>query len=163
MFTAAACAERAPTITLPPPVPIAEWAAGVDTLPGTYTMLSSPIDYWDSVLVVADVREQLLWRIQLDGGARDSLGSRGSGPGEFRRTGRLAKVHRDSVALLQGVTGMPFPVLSVATGRGRTVFLRREPTNPGMQDVLRSVAQPWLRFGDTLGDVYGAAMTHETQ
>jgi len=157
VITCTACFDIAPEITVPPPVPILEWAASVDTLPGTYTRVMRPAEFWDSVLVVPDVSERLLWRIDLTTGAREQLGTRGGGPGEYGRVGWAAKVHRDSVAILQGFYWTPFPVISVATGRGRTVSLRQAAAESDTRAYLQSVAQPYLYASDTLGHVYGEA------
>ncbi len=56
-----------------------EWAAAVDTLPGTYTRVMRPAEFWDSVLVVPDLRERVLWRVDMARGTREPLGSQGAG------------------------------------------------------------------------------------
>ncbi len=159
LLAASACADRAPEPVVPPPVPILEWSAAVDTLPGTYTRVNRPAEFWDSVLVVPDFGENLLWRIDLVTGAREQIGSRGGGPGEYDRIGSTAKVHRDSVAILYGFAWSPFPVISVRTGRGRTVSFRNEQTASDTRALLLSVAQPRLNSADTLGFVYGEPIT----
>lgn len=135
-------------------VPIADWADTVDTLPGTYTRVMKPVEYWDTVLVVPDVREQFLWRIVMTTGARDTLGRRGGGPGEYARVGWGAKVHADSVLVL-GVPSTPVPVLSVTTGRGRSISLNKAAESTDDEALVRSITGPRFVAADTLGHVYG--------
>jgi hypothetical protein len=157
------CAERAPKVALPEPVPVVEWAERVDTLPGTYTRVMRPAEFWDSVLVVPDVAERLLWRIDMATGTREELGTRGGGPGEYGRVSWAAKIHGDSVAILQGSSWIPFPIISVATGRGRTVSWRPNHDMDRVKESVLSVSQPWLQHGDTLGHVYAERITHPTE
>jgi len=79
LSAATACADRVPRPAFPAPLPILEWAAAVDTLPGTYTRVMRPAEFWDSVLVVPDVRERVLWRVDMARGTREPLGSQGAG------------------------------------------------------------------------------------
>jgi hypothetical protein len=70
----------------------------------------------------------------------------------------VAKVHTDSVAVFEGFASWPLPVVSVATGRGRTATLL-DPSpyaldKPG--GVILSTSTPFLATADTLGHVYGA-------
>lgn len=158
LSAATACADRVPRPAFPAPLPILEWAAAVDTLPGTYTRVMRPAEFWDSVLVVPDVRERVPWRVDMARGTREPLGSQGAGPGEDERLSWAAKVHRDSVAILQGFAWSPFPVISVSTGRGRTVSFRNGQEAEGARAFVLAVAQPQLHSADTLGHVYGKSM-----
>jgi hypothetical protein len=152
---ALACSEpRVPD--LPPPITVSAWSGGVDTLSGTYTRVMSPAEFHDSLLVVPDVADGAVWRVNLRQGTRIAFGSKGNGPGEYQRPGWAVRVHADSVALLFGSAHTPFPVLSVETGRGRTHAL----TTPGIADpqsaAIAAVMAPHLRLSDTLGNIYGA-------
>lgn len=136
---------------------MSDWADRVDTLPGTYTRAMYPAEFWDSVLVVPDVGERLLWRIDMAAGTRTTLGSMGGGPGEYARVSWALKVHRDSVAISPGMAWMPFPVLSVATGAGRTVSFRPNSADDDRASAFASIAQPFIALADTLGNLYGEA------
>ncbi len=160
LTTHTGCTERAPEVTLPEPVPLVEWAAGVDTLPGTYTRAMYPAEFWDSVLVVPDVGERLLWRIDMVNGTREPLGSQGGGPGEYPRVSWALKVHRDSVAISPGMAWMPFAVIDVRAGKGRTMSFGARDVGTGTAEVLAGVAQPFLALSDTLGHLYGEAVMH---
>ncbi len=149
-----ACAEVAPTVQTERPVPISTWAKAIDSLPGTYTLLASASEFWDSVLVTTDGREGLVWRSELVAGTRELLGSKGNGPGEFLSAGVAVKVSHDSVALLN-MQRTGFPVLHVATGRGRTHQVAgAAPRAIGSQNF----GAPVLTRADTLGHVYGAPL-----
>lgn len=142
-----------------PPVPTTSlfaWARRVDTLPGEYSRVVRAAEFHDSLLVFGDLREQLLWRVNLRTGARDTIGRRGGGPGEFARIGWVARVHADSIAVFNGSATRSFPVLHVATGRGRTLQLLDPGDQSGMDGTLRFMAAPYLSAGDTLGHVYGS-------
>lgn len=148
------CAERetrAPIVTRP----LLD-GARIDTLVGEYSGVISAAEFHDSLLVVADHLEQTLWRLNLRRGLRDSIGRRGNGPGEYRRVGRIAKLHRDSVAMFDGFAGWPFVVIDVASGRGRTARV----LDPGRRDQLEATlwvtATPYLQTADTLGRIFGA-------
>ncbi len=149
------CAEADSGEQLPAPVPIAEWASRVDTLPGTYTRVMKPAEFHDSLLIVPDVMERLLWRINMRDGTRSRFGSQGGGPGEYERVGWAGKVHHDSVAIYQRPTG-PFPIIDVVTERGRANNPSRQSEDQHDAAVFSVVSQPGLRHADTLGRVYGA-------
>lgn len=154
---AACTAERQSDTAQGAPVPIADWADTIDTLPGTYTLVMKPAEYWDSVLIVPDMREQIFWRVNMATGARDTLGRRGGGPGEYERVGWAAKVHQDSVLVLRTIPMAPFPVLDVTTGRGRSLSLNRAAEGNDLESIMRSISAPHLAAGDTLGHVFGAS------
>jgi hypothetical protein len=139
--------ESAPTAALP----ITAWAERIDTLPGEYTRVMRPTEFWDSVLIVPDVGEQLMWKVDRVSGERSPFGSRGGGPGEYPRVGWAMKVHADSVAITQLSAFVPFPVISVATGTGRT---QRFDGVDSLRSLLRVFEQPTIRFADTLGNLY---------
>jgi hypothetical protein len=141
-----------------PTTPLFAWASRVDTLPGEYSRVVRAAEFHDSLLVFGDLREQLLWRVNLRTGARDTIGRRGGGPGEFRRIGWVAKVHTDSVAVFEGFASWPLPVVSVATGRGRTVRLLQLNNPETTEGVLYSVSTPYLLAADTLRHVFGSPM-----
>jgi hypothetical protein len=116
----------------------------------------SPAEFHDSLLVVPDVADGLVWRVNVREGTRVAFGSKGNGPGEYQRPGWAVRAHADSVALLFGSSHTPFPLLSVETGRGRTHTL----THPGIADpqsaAIAAVMAPHHRLSDTLGNIYGA-------
>ena len=74
-----ACAEVSPPEQAARPVPISKWTAEIYTLPGTYTMLASASEFWDSVVVTTDAAEQLVWRSDVGVGTREPLGSTSAG------------------------------------------------------------------------------------
>ncbi len=139
------------------PVPISEWASRVDTLPGVYSSVGRPVEFHDSLLIVSDRIEGAIWRINLRSGTRQRFGSQGNGPGEYATAGRVAKLHRDSVAVLPSLSVTPFPIIDVTSGRGRSyslagAALAKDPDS--RFGVFLSL--PQLRAMDTLGIAYGA-------
>ncbi len=134
-------------------VPINAWAADVDTLAGQYSVVMRPAEFWDSVLVVPDLAEGLLWKIDLVTGEKAAFGSLGSGPGEYPRVSWAMKVHPDSVAIVQGNTYMPFPIISVKSGGGRTMRVEGRTLDP-QASISTFVSQPRFRYADTLGYLY---------
>lgn len=152
-----ACAKRQTELQFPPPVAIAEWAAHVDTLPGTYTRVVSPSQFHDSLLIVPDLEERLLWRIHLGERTREPFASKGAGPGEYTRTGGAVRVHADSVAVMRGFANAPFPVIDVASGRGRTHTPAAYLLGSGTEAILLSVTTPIFRQADSLGRLYGVS------
>ncbi len=153
---AAACTSQESGEALPPPVPIAQWSSRVDTLPGTYTRVMSPAEFHDSLLVVPDIAERLIWRINVNDGTRSAFGSQGGGPGEWARAGWAGKVSRDSVVIFQSFASAPFPVIDVVTGRGRTHALMSAGEGSEIDAIFTSVSSPLVRHADTLGRIYGA-------
>ena len=137
---------------------MATWGGGVDTLPGTYTILASVAEFSRGVVVTTDIKERLVWRVDVETGTRRELGSSGDGPGEYDSPGEAVNVGHDSVALLDA-TESKFPVISVNTGRGRTHFLRHRYAPGGVVAGSLSAGEPWLRYADTLGHLYGAPYT----
>lgn len=153
---ASACVEpRAPE--LPPPISVETWSGGIDTLPGTYTRVMSPAEFHDSLLIVPDVADGAVWRVNLRDGTRIAFGSKGNGPGEYQRPGWAVRVHADSVALLFGSSHTPFPLLSVETGRGRTHTLTTVAISDPQSAAIAAVMAPRLRFADTLGHIFGVS------
>lgn len=150
------CSEPARS-DLSQPLSVAEWSGGVDTLPGTYTRVMSPAEFHDSLLVVPDVADGTLWRLNTLRGSRVAFASKGNGPGEYQRPGWAVRLHADSVALLWGSSEHPFPVLSVETGVGHTHTLPKLAPADQQSAVFAPVAAPFLRLADTLGHVYGAS------
>ncbi len=133
-------------------VRIADWASRIDTLTGEYTRVIRPAEFWDSVLIVPDVAENLLWKVNIATGEREPFGSRGGGPGEYARVAWAFKVHTDSVAIVGAVAGSPFPVISVATGIGRTT--RVSLASDSAFQTVRITERPVIRSADTLGYLY---------
>jgi hypothetical protein len=152
-----ACERRGTEFPSAASVPMMLWSSSVDTLPGTYTALGNATEFWDSVLVTTDASEKLVWRVDVRTGTRSALGSRGDGPGEFSSPGKAVQVSRDTFALLY-LQQPTFPVLSVATGRGRTQFLGSYDRGITASTGSRSFGRPFLRYADTLGNIYGAPM-----
>jgi hypothetical protein len=153
---ALACSEsRQPEI--PPPIRVAAWSGTVDTLPGEYTRVMSPAEFHDSLLIVPDVADGGVWRVNLQQHSRVPFGSKGNGPGEYQRPGWAVRLHADSVALLWGSSHMPFPVVSVESGKGRTHALTRPTNSDARAAATASVMAPHLQLADTLGYVYGAS------
>lgn len=150
-FVVAACTAQDESDTLPAAVPVEQWASSVDTLPGTYTRVMSPAEFHDSLLIVPDVAERLLWRINLKDGTRDAFGSQGGGPGEWARAGWAGKVSADSVVIFQSFASPPFPVIDVVTGRGRTNSPMLSGEGTDSDAIFASVSSPLIRHADTLG------------
>lgn len=140
-------------------VSITSWASRADTLPGEYSRVVRPAEFWDSILIVPDVRERLLWKVDLVTGERWPFGSRGSGPGEYPTVSWALKVHGDSVAIVQGWVSSPFPVLSVASGKGRTHRALPMAGN-GYADAAD---QPRYYYADTLGHLYAARVRYSEE
>lgn len=136
--------------------PLFDAASRIDTLPGEYTRVVRAAEFHDSLLVLGDVQEQVIWRVQLRSGARDPIGRRGGGPGEYARVGRLAKTHADSIAVFDGFASSPFVVLSVISGQGRRADVMPASTSTDPSAMLLSVSAPYLEAADTLGHVYGS-------
>lgn len=136
--------------------PIHEWASGVDTIPGEYTRVVRVAEMADSTLVFGDAMERQLWRVNAKAGTREVLGRRGAGPGEYQRVGFTVKVHRDSVALPSGTAGNPIPVISAATGTGRTHSLMNAIEVGAGLASLSILSSPLLQWADTMGRLYGA-------
>lgn len=151
--------DNAPVAALP----LFEAASRVDTLPGEYTRVVRAAEFHDSLLVLADVQEQAIWRVHLRSGAREAIGRRGGGPGEYARVGRLAKTHADSIAVFDGFASSPFVVLSVTSGQGRRADVFPASTSTDPAALLLSVSAPYLEAADTLGHVYGAPMMGPTR
>ncbi len=143
--------------------PIAEWAERIDTLAGEYTRVMNPAEFWDSILIVPDVAENILWKVDATTGDRTLFGSRGSGPGEYPIVGWAMRVHRDSVAITQVRALMPFPVLSVATGFGRTQTFATSYDADALTRVVRMHQRSVVRYADTLGNLYASAATDSDQ
>ncbi len=136
-------------------VSLSSWATRVDTIAGEYTRVIRPAEFWDSVLVIPDVGERRLWRVSLKSGDRQPFGSLGRGPGEYPRVSWALKVHADSVAIVQGASFVPFPVISVANGRGRTLRFESAPAEAA--NIVAAMAQSTrLHYSDTLGHLYGS-------
>ncbi len=154
----AACADTAPRTIASVPTPAAQWGSRVDTLPGTYTLLGSVAEVASGVLVTTDIKENIVWRVDVAVGTRRELGSKGDGPGEYYSPGEAVNIGHDSVALLDA-TEAKFPVISAHTGRGRTHVLRHRFA-PGVASAgASSAGEPWLQYADTLGHLYGAPYT----
>lgn len=151
------CENADPQIDIPAPIPIAQWAERVDTLAGTYSMLDTPIEFGDSIVVVVDVRERTVYKINLRSSEQTQLGSKGDGPGEYRSPGTPVKVRGDSVALLRGHSVDPIPIISVVTGRGRTHRIPLQGEKLRGKALVLSNTKPWLLWADTVGNVYGNA------
>ena len=152
----AACASQESVDPLPSPVQLAQWSSRVDTLPGTYTRVMSPAEFHDSLLIVPDVAERLIWRINLKDGTRSAFGSRGGGPGEWERAGWAVKgLSRDSLVIYQGFGLAPFPVLDVATGRGRTHSAAASHSSADPDAIVLSIYEPRYWRSDTSGSLYG--------
>lgn len=154
-FPLVACGTQDSQETLPPPVPIAEWASRVDTLLGTYTTVAGPAEFHDSLLIVPDIKDRLVWRINLTRGTRAAFGSQGGGPGEYTMVSTAAVVHRDSVVIFQRFGPTPFPVIDVVTGRGRTHTPATDNSRSSTEALVLSVSEPWFKHADTLGALYG--------
>ncbi len=136
-------------------VSLSSWTTRVDTIAGDNTRVMRPAEFWDSVLIVPDVGERRLWRVSLESGDRQPFGSLGRGPGEYPRASWALKVHVASVAIVQGASFAPFPIVSVSSGRGRT--LRFESNPPVAANVVAAMAQSThLYYSDTLGHLYGS-------
>ena len=146
--------ERAPSVASKP---IADWAVRIDTLAGEYTRVMNPAEFWDSILIVPDVAESRLWKVNVITGERTLFASRGSGPGEYPLVGWAMKVHSDSVAITQVRALMPFPVLSVATGLGRTQTFAPAYDADALTRVVRMHQRSVVRYADTLGNLYASA------
>ncbi|MCC6243911.1 MAG: hypothetical protein IT353_13795 [Gemmatimonadaceae bacterium] len=155
-FGALACREPGQP-DIPPPISVSAWSATVDTLPGTYTRVMSPAEFRDSLLIVPDVADGVVWRVNVRQHSRVAFGSKGNGPGEYQRAGWAVRLHQDSVALLWGSSHFPFPVLSVESGRGRTHALIRPTSGDALSAAMASGMAPLLRLADTLGHIYGAS------
>lgn len=151
-----ACSEATPTVADPSPVPIGAWASQTDTLAGTYTTIGSIVTFHDSILVVTDIREKEIWRVGIFDRTRMRIGSRGGGPGEYLSVSRAGKFHRDSFAILSAPPRLP--VMSVATGAGRTHALWTTGTNNDPWTGLGRIGMPILEYADTLGHLYGASV-----
>ncbi len=143
---------------LPAPVPIGKWASRVDTLPGSYSAVSYPVEMHDSLLIVSDRIENLLWRINVRAGTREPFARRGGGPGEYARAGGVQRVHRDTVAMLNATPYISLsPLIDVSTGRGRSIrFLKDADTTDVNQRFSILLTTPQLAVTDTLGNAYGA-------
>ena len=151
----AACADTPPSTIASVPTPMSNWASGVDTLPGTYTGLSSATEFSHGVIVTTDLIEKLVWRLDVDARARRVLSARGGGPGEYDSPVFAVNIGHDSVALL-GNQDPTFPVISVTTGRGRTHRLPHRFAPSRMVTGSLSAGEPTLQYADTLGHIYGA-------
>jgi hypothetical protein len=135
---------------------VADWANRVDTLPGTYTRVVQPMEFHDSLLIVPDMGEKLVWRINVRAGSREPFGSQGGGPGEYERVGWAGQVHQDSVIIFQGFGLAPMPVIDVVSGRGRTHTAAAGRDDGGVDAIMLSVSEPMFRFSDTTGALYGS-------
>ncbi len=141
-------------------VRIADWASRIDTLAGEYTRVVRPAEFWDSVLIVPDLAERQLWKVNIATGERELFGSRGGGPGEYERPSWAFKVHTDSVAIVGAVAGASFPVISVATGIGRTT--RVSLSSDSAFQTVRITERPIIRSADTLGYLYANSKSYST-
>ena len=158
LLGAASCTKPERRFDIPAPVPITQWADKVDTLAGTFTGVTTPVQFGDTLIVVVDARERIVWKIDLVAGTRTQLGTSGDGPGEYRRVGTPARMHGDSVALVLGTLRDRFPVISVATGRGRTHSIPVASANTRSASVIAAVGEPLIMWADTVGNVYGQAL-----
>ncbi len=91
-------------------------------------------------------------------GERALFGSRGGGPGEYERVSWAFKVHSDSVAIVGAVAGSPFPVISAATGIGRTT--RVSLSSDSALQTVSITERPTIRSADTLGYLYANSRTY---
>lgn len=155
-FLVCACSDAVQTPAATTHVPIGTWAAYVDTMPGTYTAVASVVEFDDSVLVVTDVRDNEIWRVNIPDRTRRRIGSRGGGPGEYQSAGRAVRVSRDSLVILSAPPRLP--VASVATGTGRTHALWATGTGNDPWTGLRRISTPILQYADTNGHLYGASV-----
>ncbi len=53
-------------------------ASDVDTLAGEYSRVMRPAEFWVSILIVPDLKERMLWKLNTVTGERTSFGSRGT-------------------------------------------------------------------------------------
>ena len=79
------------------------------------------------------------------------LGRRGGGPGELQTVGPIGAASRDSVLILPSRVYGAAAMLSLETGRGRSIAWH--PTSFANYAALR--ARPTFRSADSLGSVYG--------
>lgn len=159
----AACSERpavehARSATSTPRVALLAWARRIDTPPGEYTAVGRVVDVADSLVLLTDVGERQAWRLDPLRQLRARFGTRGDGPGEYQQAGLMLRVHADSVVLPQGASTRPFPVLAIATGRGRTHRLDVLASS-GMASGGLPVVRPVFRGADCSGAMYGAPPT----
>lgn len=135
---------------------IVDYALRADTMVGVYTRVMRPAEFFDSVLIVPDFGEGIMWRVGIENGMREVFGRRGNGPGEYPRPFWALKVHPDSVAVAQGFAMLPAAVIDVSTGRGRTVrFDYWSPDSASPVSAIKSV--PFVQYSDTMGNLYAAA------
>jgi hypothetical protein len=133
-----------------------EWALQVDTVPGEYSGVVALLEAQDSSIILTDPLERTAWAVDLALKVRREFGARGDGPGEYRLPSGLARVHSDSVALLQGSIRKPFPVLSDRSGKGRShVVERLDVPGRGLASA-NGLSVPLLKAADTVGHVYAA-------
>ena len=141
-----------------PRLSLYDWVRRIDTLPGEYTAVGQVVDVADSMVLLTDVGDRQVWRIDLQRRSRTPFGSRGDGPGEYRQTGAMLRINIDSVMLLQGASNRPFPVLAIATGQGRTRQLDAM-SSAGTPGGRLPVVRPLIRSVDCAGSLYGAPPT----
>lgn len=150
------CSEATTTPADSSHIAIADWAARVDTMAGTYTGVVSVVEFHDSLLVVSDLRENLIWRVGISDGSLKSIGSRGGGPGEYRSAGKVGKFHPDSFAILAQPPGLP--IMSVTNGAARTHALWESGTVNDPWGGIARIGAPIMEYADTLGHLYGASV-----
>src|SRR4051812_16823067 len=76
-----------------------------DSTPDKFTRIVAMRELADGRVIVADRREVLIAAVSFDGAYSRSIGSVGSGAGQYRAAGPLLPMDGDSTALIDGTAG----------------------------------------------------------